>query len=390
MYALILGYIACYAPFSLLAHRSGLAPLAVLPGVTLGCAAALWAGLLATGLWRRVDWLGPAALSGLATSAIILSSTAAYAVPGAPVVVVVAAMKGGVLAMAPILDLLAGRRRAPVLPALLALLGLAVALRGAPAAPPAACGLAMGLYLAGYAAKLRLAERVKGRGADLVGWAVTDSAVAVTAALAVVAAGAAASADLRAGWASAARPDLLGAGLLSQGTGVFGTLILLAPRPHGATVTLNRAAAVVAGAISTLAGGRWLTVPEVAGVALIVAAVLILPRRAGTSPAEEKNVKKHLSLASAILALALSADAAAGCPDCPPDKFCCTVERPEGNVKSCCSRTTNPPPPPRACVPPPRRAPILACVSDSDCDSGKMCYFPNGKRDAGGCRKKTA
>lgn len=292
-YAFALGYIACYTPFAYLIHQSGVSSLAVLPSTTLACFLCLWTILVTSellalltnkpqySLLRRLHW-GPATIAGMASAAILLSSTAAYALP---VVVVLTStiMKAGVLIKAPFLDLIRGR--VPNQRAIFALI-LAVGALTVAAAPriggislPMASLVCLIVYLGGYAIKLTCVEPLKNKFSPIsqVNFAITSLTCAVTTAMLVVITGSLISPELRSGWAIWNRSDLLLAGVLSQGTGAFSTLILIAPSAHVATVTLNRAAGVLAGAAATAFSGRGLAPSELLGIFLIISAVVVLP-----------------------------------------------------------------------------------------------------------------
>jgi len=70
-------------------------------------------------------------------------------------------------------------------------------------------------------------------------------------------------------------------GLLSQGTGVFGGLILLDKRENTYCVPVNRASSILAGLVATyslalILGERGANASELIGAALIIAAILVL------------------------------------------------------------------------------------------------------------------
>ena len=69
--------------------------------------------------------------------------------------------------------------------------------------------------------------------------------------------------------------------LCSQGTGIFGALVLLDARENTFSVPVNRASSVLAGVVATalfggLMGGRALTSGEIVGAVLVVLAILTL------------------------------------------------------------------------------------------------------------------
>jgi hypothetical protein len=82
--------------------------------------------------------------------------------------------------------------------------------------------------------------------------------------------------SLASGWSGWARGDLWLAGAFSQGTGIFGGLILVGRQGHSHCVTFNRAAGVLAGVGATFLGGRIPSVGEWIGAGLILCAVVAL------------------------------------------------------------------------------------------------------------------
>jgi hypothetical protein len=100
-------------------------------------------------------------------------------------------------------------------------------------------------------------------------------------------------ADLRAGLAdlagAPALPWMIAIGLLSQGTGIFGGLVLLSKEENSFCVPVNRASSVLAGigatAIVAVAGGQGVSTgsnaKELAAAAILAAALaaLAMPSR---------------------------------------------------------------------------------------------------------------
>jgi len=82
-------------------------------------------------------------------------------------------------------------------------------------------------------------------------------------------------------WTSPALPWAIVIGLLSQGTGVFGALVLLSPQENTDCVPVNRASNVLAGVLATVAlavvwGQRWPAMTEWVGAGLILGAIVSL------------------------------------------------------------------------------------------------------------------
>ncbi len=285
-----LGYFACYVPYSgltkLLADGAlpgmarPLSGLAMLPVSTITSLAAMVAFVTTMGWWRHathrtvfgVRVLVPRAwtlASGIASSAVIATTTLSYAFDGLSIVFMMLLMRGGVLVLAPIIDKLAGRHvRTGAWGALALSLGaMALAVVGGPGyrisfTAPAAVTVAV--YLGGYFVRLRLMSRhAKNDDANVaIGYFVEETMVATPvllvtlAALAVVGHGPAMLA-VRAGFTEIVGSGALAAvavlGVLSQGTGAFGALILLDGRENAFCVPVNRASSVVAGVVASAA-----------------------------------------------------------------------------------------------------------------------------------------
>ena len=216
---------------------------------------------------------------------ILVSSTASYAIPAVSLVLPLLLNKGGVLAMAPLLD---RRRGVVVTPRAWCVLSLAVC--------GMACGIVPGLltaraptllalalsaaYLLGYVGKLSVIGGQKGNAPFLR----EEMSVTTVAALPVAlllgvllspAPAIALAASLSNGWVYVA-------GLASQGCGYFGGMLLMRQAPHSLCVPLNRAASVLAGLLASCALGRWPSRWEIFGalVMTIALAVGVWPVRA--------------------------------------------------------------------------------------------------------------
>lgn len=310
------GYFACYAPYSALTK---LASQGRLPGMTravsgfellplttvtslVGMVAFLWwRGLFRHATHRRV--LGRSVpvptrwtfLSGVATAIIIATTTLAYTFDGVSIVLMMLLMRGGVLVLAPFVDALSGRRvRVVSWVALgLSLASLAVTLAdGASYALTTIATIDVAAYLASYFFRLRfmshLAKSDDPR--DAYRYFVEEQMVATPVVVLLLVAGAligkgAALEALRAGFVSVGQTGALlpaiAIGLLSQGTGIFGALILLDGRENAFCVPVNRASSVLAGVLASvtlalLGLGRATPSSELAGAALVLVAIAVL------------------------------------------------------------------------------------------------------------------
>jgi hypothetical protein len=312
-----LGYFACYVPYAALtkAASSGLlvggrrlGGVVLLPISVLASALAMIAFLTWRGWWRYADQRvmlgrsfpvpdGPTAASGLATAVVIATTTLSYTLPSS-ILLMMVLMRGGVLVIAPVVDVVAGRRvRSRAWLALgLSLLALLLGLGGSPDG-----GLGIGAiacvaaYLAGYFVRLRAmsAQAKTTDDAASIRFFVQEQMVATPALLlfllvAAVSRATPWSADLAAGILGVgdALPWVIAIGVLSQGTGVFGALVLLDGRENAFCVPVNRASSVLAGLVGSAALALLLdmaapSASELAGAGLLVAALLVLgwPKR---------------------------------------------------------------------------------------------------------------
>jgi len=308
------GYLVGYAPYSALTKvlSKGLAPslgppisgIALLPlsGVaSMVCAVGL---LVFTGWWRAASkhtvgsltFHGPSRytlLSGVCSSAIILTTTLAYTFDGTSIVFMMLLLRGGVLAIAPLVDLLTGRRVRWFSWVALALSLGALLLALDPRAGFKLSALAVvdvAVYLLGYFIRLRLMSKLaKGSDEDNLRYFVEEQMVASPFALLALVVlsltGGALGAELRRGFFEISAGPALGAvllvGILSQSNGVFGGLILLDKHENSFAVPVNRASSILAGLIASF--GLWWffaehppAARELTGAAMIVGAVLCL------------------------------------------------------------------------------------------------------------------
>ena len=196
-------------------------------------------------------------LSGLCSAAIIGTTTLAYTLPGASIVFMMLLMRGGVLVLAPVVDALSGRRvRWPSWVAL----GLSLGALGVATGTNVSFTLTLvavldvGVYLTSYFFRLRAMSHLAKSGDPAVSiryfveeqMVATPALVGVLAVLALLGGDGGILGDIRDGFTGAlSRGHLLEevtVGLLSQGTGMFGGLILLDSRENAFTVPVNRAA----------------------------------------------------------------------------------------------------------------------------------------------------
>jgi hypothetical protein len=310
------GYFACYAPYAaltkllsdgrLLGTSTRIDGFGLLPLSTLASLVAMLAFISAKRWWRYAStahvfgatlpsptrWTF---LSGIATAAIIATTTLAYTFEGVSIVFMMLLMRGGVLVIAPLVDAIARRKvNAPSWLALaLSMAALFVALRpGTDGRMTALAIVDVAAYLGGYFLRLRFMSQLA-KSADRAAsiryfveeqMVATPAIVVALATYALVVPGPIGD-SLRWGftgvWFGGAWLPILLIGLLSQGTGVFGALVLLDQRTNVFCVAVNRASSVLAGTLTTatlgLAGlGAAITGRELVGAGLMVAALLAL------------------------------------------------------------------------------------------------------------------
>jgi hypothetical protein len=313
VYLFALGYFVCYAPYSALtkALTSGLlrgerhTGLELLPLTTMASGVSMIAVLSLLRWWRfATQWkLGALSLprpglftglSGLATAAIIVTTTLAYTFEGVSIPLVMLLMRGGVLLLAPLVDALSKRRVRWFSYAALAMSALALLdafAAGGAARLPLWCAVDIAVYLLGYFVRLQFMSRLaKSTDPDAQKryfveeqMVAAPAAVLTLAALAVIGHGAALS-TIRRGftalWGSPNLWTIVLVGVLSQGTGVFGALVLLDARENTFCVPLNRASSVLAGVLAGLflvtLGQRAPSGAELFGAALLVSAIVLL------------------------------------------------------------------------------------------------------------------
>lgn len=316
VWRLALGYFVFYAPYLAFIKLTagGLWPgtggavsgFRLLPAALVSTAVALPAIVTLLGWWKyagRRDVLGLSVpfprplvlLSGLGTAVIIATTTLIFTFPGVSIVFALVLMRGGVLVMGPVVDLLFKRRVrwfawaafAVTTPAVL--LALADVNNYRLSATTAALIVA---YLAGYLLRIPCANRLaKSRDeAATRRYFVEELSAAVVFLVAIPAAFAFAghgeiAAELRQGFAeffrSAVTVPALLIGALYACLYFFGTLIYLDCRENTYCIPLNRGASLLAGLcasfVLTLTFG--LAPPsgaQVAGAALLVVALLLL------------------------------------------------------------------------------------------------------------------
>lgn len=311
-----LGYFLCYIPYSILvkALSSGYiswvkTPLSgnhLLPWSLIVSAVGMFLFLALTGLWRYATsfsigrWsfprpsLGPF-LSGICTSVIIVTTTLAYTFNGVSIVFAMLLMRGGVLLIAPMIDALSGRkvRWYSWIGMFLSLLALVVAFAETGSTRISNTALIdITIYIAAYFVRLRLMSYFAKSEDDHAQMRYFAEEQIVAAPLSVlfvigfaVLGNGSFSQELVAGFS----PSFLGSafwlvvliGLFSQGTGIFGGLILLGKQENTYCVPVNRSSSILAGVFASFFLTLAFQAPipsayKLAGAFLIITAILFL------------------------------------------------------------------------------------------------------------------
>jgi hypothetical protein len=314
------GYFACYAPYSALtkylSKYKGISGIELLPLTAIASMVMMFLFISAMGWWKYAThkkilgfdipvpgiWT---ALSGLGTAAVIPTTTLAYTFTGVSIVFMMLLMRGGVLIIAPITDLLSGRtvKWYSWVALVLSILSLLCAffLGSVSYAMTMVAVINIGIYLAAYFVRLRFMTRLAKSDDEhaRTRYFVEEQMVATPVLVVALAIFAAIGMPQTSGFAHGVsqgfiRPfDLAGAwtlgivgvavviGILSQGTGVFGGLILLDKRENTFCVPVNRVSSLLAGVVAAYAlwialGERRPPVNELVGVTLLVAAIVVL------------------------------------------------------------------------------------------------------------------
>lgn len=308
-----LGYFATYVPYAAMTKAITSSPpmvetgngpvggLELLPPSVMATVLTSITFLVATGWWRYAGRRTIAGvsipfpdrltfLSGLCSAGIIGTTTLAYTYKEG-IVVAQLFLRGGVLMLAPIVDTITRRKVKWN-----SWLGLALSLAGVllPFVVDPSFSISQGLaidvgvYLFCYFVRLQLmSRRAKSDAPDAnLRYFAEEQLVSSPALLvALVVAWTLGHVEVGAGFTTFFdRPVwMLGLviGIMSQGTGIFGGLILLDKRENTFCVPVNRASSMLAGVVGTLAlvaifGARMPHWPELVGAGLIIGAIAAL------------------------------------------------------------------------------------------------------------------
>lgn len=314
IWGLALGYFISYIPYSMMvkAVSGGLLPgmdgpvegLRMLPGALLGSSIGFLAYLVLSGQWRAAGRLGrlqlPFAtnrltlLSGLSAAVIIATTTLAYCFTGVSIIFALLLMRGGVLALGPIIDRMFGRKVSwySWVALTLSLTALLVAILDQ-SRPEMTLAVMLNIlaYLGGYVLRLQAMTQIaktddKARTQQyfVEEMIIAGLAIAVVPALLALAFPTALS-ELWLGYAELLNPALglpcLGIGLLYACLYFFGTRVYLDARENTFCIPVNRCASLLSGVMaSILLGaltGTWsVTTAQWAGAGIVMGALIAL------------------------------------------------------------------------------------------------------------------
>lgn len=309
-------YLACYVPYILITRwvaTTTYAPLGrpltgleVLPASLILSAVFTYLFVWLAGWWRFAhQWkVGPLSvprptgwtlLSGIGTAMLLFTVPLSYTFEGVSIPFMQLLMRGDVLVIAPLVDLMTGRKvRWYSWTALaLVLLGLVITVgeRGGLHLPPLAL-LTIVLYTIGYFVRLAVMTKVAKSGEPgsvqryfveekIIGIPLAVVALAVISLVGVGAQGGELGWGFTEVWTSDQLPMLALVAVFLFLVSVFAAVILLDKRENTFCVPLERSASILAGIIAAyllaaFAGAAYPTTAELAGAVLLVMAVIIL------------------------------------------------------------------------------------------------------------------
>lgn len=325
--ALCFGYFASYIPYSMMTKMItgglfsgmdgvGFNGFVIQPVVVLGSFVSMYIYLTAKGWWKyathstvlgvslpRPQWF--TFVSGLCTAGQIITTTLAYTFHGISIVFAMLLMRGGVLIMAPVVDLIVKRRRRRIYwpsfaAAALSLMALLVAFaEKAGIQITLGAAINIGIYLFVYFFRLFfMSGRAKSDDADERRRYFTEEQMVANPVLFIsifvigfLGRGGAPDSMAAQFWQGFVSFPFQGyfvvtflIGVFSYGTGLFGSLIFLDKRENTFTVPANRASSILAGVIASYLlaifyGGRYPSSHELVGASLIIGAILFLMYR---------------------------------------------------------------------------------------------------------------
>lgn len=325
--ALCFGYFASYIPYSMMTKMltkglfagqegMGFTGFELQPTMVLGSFVGMFTFLTAARWWKhathskvlgfsipRPQWY--TFISGICTAGQIITTTLAYTFAGISIVFAMLLMRGGVLIMAPIVDLVVKKRKRRIywpslVAAALAFGALIVAFsEKAGVQITVIAAIDIGLYLFGYFFRLFIMSNWA-KSSDVVEkkryfteeQMVANPILLLTLFVVGLIGSQGSSESIPAQfWQGFTSFPYQGffliafiAGIFSYGTGLFGSLIFLDKRENTFTVPANRVSSIMAGVIATYLlhtfyGQKVPSTYQLAGVAMIIAAIIFLMYR---------------------------------------------------------------------------------------------------------------
>ncbi|MFT5432886.1 MAG: hypothetical protein ACI9OJ_003590 [Myxococcota bacterium] len=231
--------------------------------------------------------------SGLCTAGIIVTTTLAYTFDGVSIVFVMLLMRGGVLIIAPVVDYFSKRQTRWFSWAglLLSMAALVVAFSEEGGYDlTIIVAVDISIYLTAYFIRLQfMSHRAKSADPSAnTRYFVEEQMVAspslliILAIVALVGGDGAMASEVRAGFTTFWSRDIamygVLVGILSQGTGIFGSLIFLDKRENTFCVPVNRSSSILAGVCASFALSAAFDLPlpstyQLAGAGLIIGAI---------------------------------------------------------------------------------------------------------------------
>ncbi len=320
------GYFICYWPYSALtkmltstympgmAEAQTIGSYEMLPLSAIGAVIGMIVFLTITGWWKHAHQikLGNFSIpvptkwtfiSGICSTFIIATTTLAYSFEGVSIILVMLMMRGGLLILGPIIDLMRKRkvRWFSFVAFLLSLLSLIIAFilpimsgKKVSTYMPLACIINVGIYLFAYFLRLNfMSSQAKSENESanikyFVEEQLTSSPmlVLILAIAALFPSGASEVLQgVKAGFTTIFQNSfwywVLIVGLFSAGTGVFGGLILLDKNENTYCIPVNRCSSLIAGLLASYTiyfffHGKQPQSSELWGAAFIIGAVLFL------------------------------------------------------------------------------------------------------------------
>lgn len=322
--ALCFGYFASYIPYSMMTKMitSGLfegmngkkfTGFEILPAVGTATFIAMYLYLSLSGWWRysthstilgvsipRPRWI--TFISGLCTAGVIITTTLAYSFEGVSIVFAMLLMRGGTLVIAPIVDLIALKRKRKIywpswIAAGLSLAALFVTFSGKGGTTLTTLAVVnIVCYLLSYFLRFFfMSNWAKSTDADekkrffteeqMVANPAFWALIMITGLIGSQMESATIPGQVWQGMTTFLHSGYVWAafliGIFSYGTGLFGTLVFLDRRENTFTVPASRVSSVLAGVVATYLlaifyGSKYPPASELTGLALIIAAILFL------------------------------------------------------------------------------------------------------------------